>query len=100
MPFTDEYLLRPLKQLTRGDPVFVLPEFEKRYVLELSSFSSEFIWLTELPYKCKPVPRGTEVFRVSLKLVRVSQTYHCPCQPYGTMRKALLAPDFREVLTR
>ena len=99
LPFTDEFLLRPLKQLTRGDPVFVLPEFKKQYVLD-SSCHSEFIWLTDIPFRAKPVPSGTECFKVPLKIVRFLQTYQCPWKPEGSETKVLLAPNFRGVLFR
>ena len=36
LKFKNEYLLRPLKRLSRDDPVFLLPNFERLNVLCLS----------------------------------------------------------------
>ena len=97
LPFSDEFLLRPLKQLTRGDPVFLLPDFDKKYVLE-SSDDSEFLWLTDIPFRAKPVPDDTQCYKVPCKFVRFLQSYECDWKPVGTETKVLLAPNFRGVL--
>ena len=99
LPFSDEFLLRPLKQLTKGDPVFILPDFDKKYVLQTSQ-DPEFLWLTDISFCAKPVPGGTECYKVPYHSVRFLQTYQCEWKREGVETKVLLAPNFRGVVKR
>ena len=85
--FEDEYLSRPLKRVSVGDLVFVLPNFVRYWVL---SRSENGLGLNLVPYGMS----GTmHVLVAKFEDVRVLQSF----VRAGEVAKVLLLPDFRVV---
>ena len=103
LKFKNEFLKRPLKVLSIGDPVFLLPEFKVVYFVGLWRSSdrcydktSEDIVLSKKAWDRNPATRFNRWFRVPLDRVLYLQTYHRPNTGRAhTDWKVLLKVDFR-----